>query len=282
MELILLGSGGSIPFPRPFCNCKICSKARRKGVPYARWGPSLFVEDESILFDTPEEIRLQLEREKKKRIKHVFYTHSHSDHTIGMRIFRHINFVYVNDEPPIPINVYLPENAIQDFEKNCSYLFYVEKKKNIKINRIRDRQPVQLGEVKITPLDFRRSDRIRYGYLIEKDGKRVVYAPCSTFGIYVDDNYRNLDVLFLEIGWLGDTEKNRKILPKDHIYQDHVSFEENINIIEESSPKMTVLTHIDGTRHLKKEGDHDFLLGIARKYSKYNIKIGYDGMKIKL
>jgi hypothetical protein len=53
-------------------------------------------------------------------------------------------------------------------------------------------------------------------------------------------------------------------------------------MIQELKPKMTILTHIDATRHLKKEGDHDFLLGIAGRHHRHNLKIAYDGMKIKL
>jgi len=38
---IILGSGGAQSIPKPFCNCKNCSKARIKKIPYSRTGPFL-------------------------------------------------------------------------------------------------------------------------------------------------------------------------------------------------------------------------------------------------
>ena len=170
MKIIILGSGGSIPLPRPLCDCKNCSLARERGIPYARTGPSMFLVDEYVLFDTPEEIRYQLEREKVKELKHVFYTHWHPDHTQGMRIFEHLNFSYDEDKPPI--DVYIPENEIPDFERFCPSIFFFEKMKYIRINKIGDRQPVQIGNVKITPLDFKRPDRVRYCLLYTSPSPR--------------------------------------------------------------------------------------------------------------
>lgn len=282
MKLIILGSGGAVSIPRPFCNCKNCSKARTKGIPWARTGPSMFLKDESILFDTPEEIRIQIEREKIKQIKHVFYTHWHPDHTQGLRIFEHINFSYPNEPKKEPINVHIPENTFSDFETFCSSLFYFEKMGYVKINKIKDRVPIKIGNITITPLDFKRKDRVRYGYLIGKNKKRVIYAPCSLFDMVLDKNYKNLDLLLIETGWFGNTKRVRAKLPKNHPWQDHISFEENLEIIRKVRPKKTILTHIDGTRHLKKDADHDFLLERANKHKDLNIDISYDGMKIEL
>lgn len=284
MKLIILGSGGSVSIPRPFCNCKNCEKARREGIPYSRTGSSLFIPQEKILFDTPEEIRLQFEREEISALKHVFYTHWHQDHTQGARIFEHMNFSYPKEEKQKEAtNVYIPENSYQDFEKNCILLSFYEKRGYIKIKKVKDRKAIKIGKIKITPLDFRRKDRVRYGYLIEeKNVKRIVYAPCSTFNLFLDENYENLDMLIMEIGWFGDTEKTRKKLPKRHPWQDHISFEENLDIIKKIKPKKTILTHVDGTRHLKEDANYDFLLSQSKKYKNLNVEIAYDGMKIKV
>jgi phosphoribosyl 1,2-cyclic phosphate phosphodiesterase len=242
----------------------------------------MFLEDESILFDTPEETSTQIEREKIKQIKHVFYTHWHPDHTQGMRIFSHINFSYPDEQEKEPVNVYIPENAFLDFEKFCPMLFFFEKKGYIKINKIKDRVPVKIGKITITPLDFKRKDRVRYGYLIEQNGKRVVYAPCSVFNLVLDEHYENLDLLLMEIGWFGNTKQMRAKLPKNHPWHDHVSFEENLEIMRKIKPRRTILVHIDGARHLKKDTNHDFLLKQAKKHKELNIDISYDGMKIEL
>jgi phosphoribosyl 1,2-cyclic phosphate phosphodiesterase len=286
MKLIILGSGGSVSIPRPFCNCKNCEKARREGVPFARTGPAMFISgEENILFDTPEEIRLQIERERISDVEYAFYTHWHQDHTQGMRIFEHMNFSYPEEPKKEPIKVYIPENSYAEFKKNCPLLSFYEEKKYIKIKKIKDRKGIQIAEIKITPLDFKRMDRVRYGYLIEKKGKRVLYAPCSTFGLHLDEYYENLDLLIMEIGWFGKTKEMRKKLPKEHAWHDHISFEENLKVVKKIKPKRTILTHIDGTRHLKVDNDYSFTVEQTKKYSeKLNSKIdiAYDGMEIEV
>lgn len=91
MRLIVLGSGGATTIPRPGCQCRICAEARTKGIPYARSGPSLLISDINLLFDTPEEIAAQLNREEINAVDYIFYTHWHPDHTLGMRIIERMN-----------------------------------------------------------------------------------------------------------------------------------------------------------------------------------------------
>ncbi len=95
MNLIILGSGGCTPIPRPGCTCPVCEEAREEGIPYARTGPSLFLEDINALFDTPEDVCQQLTRETIQTVNHIFYTHWHPDHTLGMRIVEQMNRYYL-------------------------------------------------------------------------------------------------------------------------------------------------------------------------------------------
>jgi len=53
----------------------VCREARKKGVPYSRSGPSMFLKDVNVLFDTPEDIAVQLNRENIKQVDAIFYTH---------------------------------------------------------------------------------------------------------------------------------------------------------------------------------------------------------------
>jgi len=60
MRFTIIGSGGCVCTPKPLCQCKVCVQARKKGYPYARCGCSLFLEDISLLVDTPEDIAIAL------------------------------------------------------------------------------------------------------------------------------------------------------------------------------------------------------------------------------
>jgi len=215
MKLIVLGAGGSVRMPRPFCNCKNCKWVRNTRTPWAKEGPSLFVEDESVLFDTPEEIGLQFEKSGVKNLKHVFYTHWHPDHTQGLRIFEHINFAYPGEKKRPPINVYIAKDAFDEFMKRCPSLSFFEGQGFISIKKIEDRVPIKLGKIVITPLNFKRADRIRYGFLIEDGKKKVIYAPCSIYGAKLDKYWLNPDLLVMEFGWVGSSAIRKK-LPAGH------------------------------------------------------------------
>ncbi|PIU88627.1 hypothetical protein COS64_03260 [archaeon CG06_land_8_20_14_3_00_37_11] len=280
---IILGSGGAQSIPKPFCNCKNCSKARIKKIPYSRTGPSFYLE-EGILFDTPEEIRLQIEKNKISKLNHVFYTHWHPDHTYGVRIFEHIKGSYptvqkIENEVEDKIKVYIPENDLNTFKEQLSKLWYFEQKGFIEIILFKDRVPIKINNIIITPIDFQRIDRVRYGFLINKTNKKILYAPCSIFGMKIDEYFNDLDFLIMELGWIGNTKEIRDtFLDKNSFWQTHISFEENIELIERLKPKISILTHIGG--HNVPRGDHDFLLNMIKKYPNLKINIAYDGMNI--
>ena len=89
MKITITGSGGFRRTPRPGCHCDVCQEAREKGT--QRLGSSLFIHDENILFDTPEEIAAELENASIQKIDHLFFTHWHPDHTMGARILETMN-----------------------------------------------------------------------------------------------------------------------------------------------------------------------------------------------
>lgn len=283
MKLNILGSGGALSLPRPLCFCKNCSLARVEGLVDVRTGPAMMVEDAAVLFDTPEEIRLQLEREHISRLTDVFYTHWHPDHTQGLRIFEHIKHVYKNTRQPI--NVYIPANDVESFHEHCAALWYYQRRGYIAIQTVEDRQSIGgIGELKITPIDFQCAEpgRIRYGYLIEEQHKRVLYAPCSIFGAVIDRFWQNLDCLIMETGWLGNTDHVRAELPADHAWQDHISFEECLVLARAVAAKLTIFTHIDGSRHLEPQWNHAGLSELVADVQETSIQIAHDGMRFCL
>lgn len=268
--------------PRPLCHCKNCHEARAKGIPFARTSPAIYIEDEAIIFDTPEDIRWQIEREKVKAVKHIFYTHWHPDHTGGWRLVEQINGVILGQKRKPAINVYIPQNDIENFKKHCDGLFFMEKLGYIHLIKFEDRQPIKIGSLTIIPFDFHRPDRIRYGFKIKQKNKSMIYAPCSIYQMKTDHLFKDLDLLMIEKGWFGSPAKTRKSLPARHAYQDHVAFEENLSLIKQLKPKHTLLTHISGTLHHEEEMGHENLTRLCQKYPDLHLEPSFDGMKIKL
>jgi len=88
-------------------------EARAKGPPYARAGPSYFLHGPNVLFDTPEESNLQLNRAGIGELAGCFYSHFHPDHTMGRRVFETRNVDWRGWPPKAKRQattaVYLPE-----------------------------------------------------------------------------------------------------------------------------------------------------------------------------
>jgi len=280
MKVIILGSGGCQTIPRPCCNCDVCTEARKKGIPYARSGPAIFIDDYNILFDTPEEVSYQLNREKIKRVDAVFYTHWDPDHTLGMRVFELLNMNWlVRKAENNPINIYMPEGVYEDIlqlsSKFSPFFEYYAGLGLIKLFKIKFNEPVKVNGAKITPLKIKRDSNVAV-YVIEGDGKRVCYAPCDTYRFPIDKKTKNLDLLIRFTGYFPDVLEDAS---KDSVINDmSESFDEVLKEIELLGPKKTVFTHIEEMWGKT----FDDYRKIERKNKNKKIKFAHDGMKIDL
>ena len=134
MKFIVIGSGGCVCTPKPLCQCQVCVQARTKGYPYARCGCSLYLEDISLLVDTPEDIAVALNNADIKSVDSIIYSHWDPDHTLGMRIMEQLRLewldYYDNIKPDNPITVYANTETMNDLNgirsKYGSLLAYYE------------------------------------------------------------------------------------------------------------------------------------------------------------
>lgn len=276
MKLILLGSGGVSATPRPTCFCRLCEEARTKGIPFARTGPSLFVGGANLLFDTPEEIREQLNREKIKKVENIILTHWHPDHTQGIRIIEQINWNYDLKKPYYkPINLYISDYQRDLFKKysSGSFLEYYQRKGMIKLLELADKKAIKLGNLEITPYPIKETKA--FYFLIEEKNKKVIYAPCEYYKFIPDPELKNIDKFIVHnLFWENDKISRRMNKPTDED-----SFEQMLEHAKSFSAKEIILTHIEESFGLS----HAELDKKMKKYYKsYNIKIGYDGLKINM
>ena len=102
--------------------------------------------------------------------------------------------------------------------------------------------------------------------------------PCSIFGLELDPLFYNADVLFLETGWIGNTKETRASSHPKATIQDHISFEENIGLVETLRPKKAILTHIEGTQHMTTAK----LEKLLKPFKKKNVFAAKEGMRFNL
>ena len=132
---------------------------------------------------------------------------------------------------------------------------------------VEDGDKIKIGDVSITVVGYKGKESETYAFLIENNGKKVLYAPCDTISF---DNYRNfkdLDLLINECGLFSD-------IPSE------ISFDDLMQRLKEIKPKKTLLTHIEevevnvwGGKHLQK---------MKKQYSDIDFDFAHDGMEIKI
>jgi phosphoribosyl 1,2-cyclic phosphate phosphodiesterase len=233
---------------------------------------SLFVYPD-ILIDTPEGLYQRLVEFEVTELRSVFYTHWHPDHTQGMRIFETwVHSGYLEQPLKPPIDLYLPNDMVADFDRYLPMMRFLVKSQYARLVEVEDRKPVVLGDLSVTPVNLQCTDRVRYAFLLEEEGKRVMYAPCSVFGTKFDAFWQDLDVLFLEAGWPGNTQALRE----KQIGLDHISLEETIGYFDHLQPKQLIITHLEGAFHVT----YDFVQ--AKIKGLPNIDVAYDGMVIEI
>jgi len=289
MELIILGSGGSQPIPRPCCQCKICKEARKRGAPFSRLGPAMFIKGINALFDTPEEIAVELNNFNVKSVDHIFYTHWHPDHTAGMRLFEQLSIDWLRHsigkgaatkKTPVYANKIVWEELDAIKNKFSGYFEYKASMGVIERKVLADK-PIRIGNINITGI-FRSaemaSDNVLV-YVLEEGRKKTIYAPCDSKPFPDNSKLYGADVLIIWCPFFeGPLKEGFVIEPESPLREELFSMEEIISIIEKYKPKQTILTHIEEAWGKS----YDDLKNLERSYRKYNLKFAFDGMKVKI
>ena len=121
MKFVITGSGGCVCTPKPLCQCNVCVEARKKGYPYKRCGCSLFLEDASLLVDTPEDIAIAINNADIKKIDNILYGHWDPDHTLGMRIMEQLRLEWLDYfdkiKPESPISIFARADVMSDINQ---------------------------------------------------------------------------------------------------------------------------------------------------------------------
>lgn len=291
MKIIITGSGGCVCTPKPLCGCSVCTEARAKGHPYARYSASLYVEDAALLIDTPEDISHALNYADIKKVDNIAYSHWDPDHTLGMRVMEQLRLEwldhYEGKRPDRPITVYAHPEVMADVNeirsKFCPILDYYEFLGLIKRQAVAaeesaspDTRSFMLGPVKIT-LARVPAEKAVSVFVFEANGKKALYSPCDCKPYPESDLFRDADVLIMGKTVIGDVLKNgRKLTPAHPLRKDHYTLEEAIQIQTKYRVKRLIITHIEEDWGKT----YDDYLALEKELE--NVQFAYDGMVINL
>lgn len=268
--------------PKPLCQCDVCVEARQKGVPYARTGPAAFLHDGNILIDTPAEIARQLNRSDIRTIDHLLFTHLDPDHIEGFRVVEQISldFRTWTAYPNQKIKLILPTPLARDIGKiktvYGSQITFFKDSDFVEIKTFE--KTLQVKDVLLTALPVNRGNSVSFVCVFEKEGKKIVYAPCDIKPFPEDDPVlQNADILFIQPGIIEGRLKHDFVYPKDHISRTTLyTLDETIALSRRIKAKKTIFIHLEEYWNLS-FSDYERLTGTYD-----DIQFAHDGMRINI
>ena len=237
--------------PKPLCRCPVCREARRKGIPYARGGPSAFLHDINLLVDTPAEIINMLNRSRIRRVDYLTYTHLDPDHTEGFRVVEQIalDFRTWRAYPHKQVCLLLPEQlekplrgirsqygSLRDFYQDSGF---------IRLQVFKD--SIEVGGVELTAIPVDRGRQTSFVYVFEKAGRKVVYAPCDIkpFPEHRDE-VQQANLLIIQPGIFEKGLKHRFRYPPDHISRTTLyTYEQTLDLAARIQAKRVLFIHLE-------------------------------------
>ena len=281
MKFIIVGSGGCVCLPKPLCQCGICVEARQKGGRYKRYGCSLYLEEASLLVDTPEDIAHALNAADIRSVERILYTHLDPDHTLGMRVFEQLRLEWLDYYEKIPphsaVDVCAAPKVMEALNGiGIGYgaiLDYYEKMGLAKRKLIT--KPFSVENIKISEIPVGKSKSVSI-FMFEEKGHKVIYAPCDCKPFPTDESMRNADLLIIGNTFIGDTVKNGRIIGTDSpLRQELHSMEEVLELQSKLSVRDVIVTHIE---EIWGKSYDDY----ATLEDRYGVKFAYDGMMIEV
>ncbi|MFP4085318.1 MAG: MBL fold metallo-hydrolase [Desulfobacteraceae bacterium] len=268
--------------PKPLCKCRVCKEARRKGRPYERTGPSSFLHDENLLIDTPAEIALQLNREGIEKVDHLLFTHLDPDHIEGFRVVEQISLdfrtwrAYEHKR----IRLVLPRilrDRLTDVRSIYGPLIRFYEQQGF-VESIPFEERITIGRTRLTAIPVDRGSQVSFVHVFEKDGRKMVYAPCDIKPFPEDrKEVQDADLLVIQPGMFEDGLKHGFTYPPDHISRRTLyTFEQTVSLARKIGAKQVLFVHLEEYWNRTYEDYRE----IANRLD--HMKFSHDGMQVKI
>jgi len=135
---------------------------------------------------------------------------------------------------------------------------------------------IMIGDIKISfvPVPTEKAVTV---FVFEKNGKKLIYAPCDCKPFPDDEILRHADVLVIGNTAIGVVLKNGKVMAPDHPLRKELhSVEDVLEIKERFGINRVVITHIEETWGKS----YDDYLALEKQYT--NLQFAFDGLVINL
>jgi len=268
--------------PKPLCRCRVCEEARSRGWPYERTGPSSFLHDENLLIDTPAEIAIQINGAGIDCIDHLMFTHLDPDHVEGFRVVEQITLDFRTWEAykGKKIRLILPQvlmAKIGDIRSIYGPLIDFYQAQGFLECVVFD-GGTRIGETDVTAIPVDRGSQTSFVYVFEREGVRLVYAPCDTKPFPEErKEVQRADLLVIQPGIFEDNLKHGFQYPGDHISRKTLyTFEETVALARRIRVGKVLFVHLEEYWNRS----YDDYRAIQDQFD--NMQFAYDGMAVRV
>jgi len=268
--------------PKPLCRCRVCQEARKKGVPYARAGPSAFLHDINLLIDTPAEIVNLLNRSTIRRVDYLTFTHLDPDHVEGFRVVEQISLDFRSWRayPEKQVCLLLPEQlsaGMRDIRSQYGPVvdFYRESG-FVCLTLFHDK--LKVADVDITAIPVDRGSKLAFVYVFEKSGRKVVYAPCDIkpFPEHRTE-VQQPDLLVIQPGIFEEGLRHGFRYPDEHISRTTLyTFEQTLHLATRLEARKVLFVHLEEYWNRS----YDDYRALESKHQR--VRFAYDGMQLRV
>ncbi len=254
LNITFLGTGTSQGVPMLCCDCEVCTSSDPRD---KRTRSSIYVEtpEAAWVIDTGPDFRTQCLRERVCRLDAVVYTHSHTDHVVGFDDLR----PFCDSGRYIPI--YASPETMADLKRIFFFAFNGE---NLFPGYVRPEPhliegPFQLGAVALTPLPVTHGRAQVFGYLFEREGRRIAayLSDCKVVPDAVIERICGVETLIVDA-------------LRHKLHPTHMNIAEALAVVERVKPGETWFTHIC----------HDLKHEETERALPKGVRLAYDGLKL--
>ncbi len=279
MKLQYFGTAAAEGVPALFCECEICEKARQKGGRNIRTRPQALVDDK-ILIDIGPDTYLHILRDglPLHKIYTCLITHSHGDHLFTQNIGYRLTPIYTkrvtNNDPFHMYGTQIIKDRVWNGTADRAEAMY--KKGELDFTVVKPFVPFETDGYKITPLNSIHGAEEAIFYVIEKDGKAMMYAHDT--GLFPDDTWEYLEKLNVKFDLVSLDCTNGL---KESKYPGHMGIKENV-IVRDRLKEMGKID--DNTICIINHFSHNALVGydeLVPIAEEKGLTVSYDGMIVE-
>lgn len=270
MRLKILGTAAAEGWPAIFCNCETCNRARAAGGKNFRTRASVQIDD-IFKIDLPPDTHYHQYHYglKLSELKHLFITHSHSDHFAPEEIM-YLGSPFAHNLANPPVKIYANDAALGALKDVGAAKLPVE------LIPAEPFKPIRADHLTFTPIKAaHKPTEEALNYVIQSDTGTVLYA--SDTGLYEQPTMDHLAQYKFDLLIVECTQGNLGRPSTLHMSFDGVvELRNRLEAIGTLKPETrTVITHFSHNALTL----HDELEAIANPEG---IEVAYDGIELEV